>query len=86
MRFTNKGILYAPDYVVNAGGVINVYQEIIGYDSQEATKKVEKIYDKVLDIFKISKEKQITPGQAANYLAEERIRTIRNIRSNYIKR
>ena len=82
----NKGILYAPDYVVNAGGVINVYQEIIGYDSQEATKKVEKIYDKVLDIFKISKEKQITPGQAANYLAEERIRTIRNIRSNYIKR
>ena len=80
------GILYAPDYVVNAGGVINVYQELLGYDKTEATKKVEKIYGKVLEIFKIAKDKNMTPAQAADFVAEERIRKIRNVRSNYIKR
>jgi len=82
----NLGILYAPDYVVNAGGVINVYQEILGYDPEEAKRKVKRIYNKVLEIFKIAKEKEITPAKAANHLAEERIRVIRNIRSNYIVR
>ncbi|MDD4244039.1 MAG: Glu/Leu/Phe/Val dehydrogenase [Bacilli bacterium] len=81
-----RGILYAPDYVINAGGVINVYQEILGYDPNEAKRKVEKIYGKVLDVFKIAKENNITPAKAADRLAEERIRVIRNIRGNYIKR
>lgn len=86
VELEKAGILYAPDYVVNAGGVINVYQEMLGYDPEEAKRKVERIYNKVLDIFKIAKEKQITPAQAANHLAEERIRVIRNVRGNYIKR
>ena len=59
---------------------------MLGYDPDEAKRKVERIYNKVLDIFKIAKEKQITPAQAANHLAEERIRVIRNVRGNYIKR
>lgn len=86
VELEKAGILYAPDYVVNAGGVINVYQEMLGYDPEEAKRKVGRIYNKVLDIFKIAKEKQITPAQAANHLAEERIRVIRNVRGNYIKR
>ena len=86
VELEKRGILYAPDYVVNAGGVINVYKEILGYDANEAKRKVEKIYGKVLEVFKIAKENNITPAKAADRLAEERIRVIRNIRGNYIKR
>jgi leucine dehydrogenase len=81
-----KGILYAPDYVMNAGGVINVYQEIIGYDREEAKKKTEKIYDRILEVFQIAKEENITTAEAADRLAEKRIKTIGNVRKNYIKR
>lgn len=81
-----KGILYAPDYVINAGGVINVYQEILGYDEDEAKRKTEKIYDRLLEVYKIAKEEKITTALAADRMAEKRIKTIGNVRSNYIKR
>lgn len=81
----DKGILYAPDYVINAGGVINVYQEILGYDKDEALRKVKKIYDKLLEIFHLAKKQNITPLDAANRIAEERLRVIKNVRSNYIR-
>lgn len=80
-----KGILYAPDYVINAGGVINVYQEIIGYDRQESENKVIKIYDRLLEIFKIAKAENITTAEAADRMAERRIQVIGNVRKNYIK-
>ncbi|MDF2699614.1 MAG: leucine dehydrogenase [Haloplasmataceae bacterium] len=81
-----KGILYAPDYVINAGGVINVYQEIIGYDKEEATRKTVKIYDRLLEVYKIAKEQNIPTSLAADRMAEARIKTMRNIKGNYIKR
>ncbi|HEY8365139.1 MAG TPA: Glu/Leu/Phe/Val dehydrogenase [Haloplasmataceae bacterium] len=80
-----KGILYAPDYVINAGGVINVYQELIGYDVNEATAKVKNIYNRLLEVYKIAKEENISTAKAADRLAEKRIATIKNVRSNYIK-
>ncbi|ERJ11584.1 Leu/Phe/Val dehydrogenase [Haloplasma contractile] len=80
------GILYAPDYVINAGGLINVYQEILGYDADEAKKKTERIYDRLLDIYRIAKENNMTTVEAANKMAEDRIQTMKNVRSNYIKR
>ncbi len=80
-----KGILYAPDYVINAGGVINVYQEIIGYDKEESLNKVRRIYDRLLEVYKIAKEEGITTAKAADRMAEKRINAMRNVRSNYIK-
>jgi len=81
-----KGILYAPDYVINAGGVINVYQEIMGYDVEEATNKVKNIYNRLLEVYRIAKEEKISTSLAADRMAEIRIAKIKNVRSNYIKR
>lgn len=81
-----RGILYAPDYVINAGGLINVYQELLGYDKEEAKKKTERIYDRLLEIYKIAKEQSIPTAKAADVLAETRINTLKNVRSNFIKR
>jgi leucine dehydrogenase len=68
-----RGILYAPDYVANAGGVINGTTELLGWTTARAQAKVEAIYDTVLEIFRIADEKRITPARAADELAEARI-------------
>ena len=68
-----KGIIYAPDYVVNAGGLINVSTEISGMSGDEAMKLAQGIYNTTLSIFKIAKEKNIPTYAAANFIAEERI-------------
>lgn len=71
-----KGITYAPDYVINAGGVINVADELHGYNRERALQKVEGIYDIILRIFEISKEENIPSSEAADKMAEERIARI----------
>lgn len=81
-----KGILYAPDYVINAGGVINVYQEMLGYDVEEATAKVKNIYNRLLEVYRIANEENISTARAADRMAEMRIAKMKNVRSNYIKR
>ncbi|MBE9051210.1 tryptophan dehydrogenase ScyB [Nostocales cyanobacterium LEGE 11386] len=68
-----KGIIYCPDYVINAGGLINVYNEMIGYDEEKAFQQVHNIYDTLLAIFYIAKQQQITTNDAAKQLAENRI-------------
>lgn len=82
----DRGILYAPDFVINAGGVINVYHEIIGYDKNRVMKDVELIYDRLIDIFKISDEQNVHTQSAAKVFAENRIASIAKIRANYIPR
>lgn len=80
-----RGILYAPDYVINGGGVINVYQEFFPpYNREKALQKVEKIYNRLLNIFRVANELGINTQQAANKLAEERIEKISRIRSNFL--
>lgn len=80
-----KNILYAPDYVINAGGVINVYQEFFPpYDQEKTLKVIQNIYDRLLAIFAYSKKHNLNTQLAANMFAEERIRLIGHIRSNYI--
>jgi leucine dehydrogenase len=69
----DKGILYAPDYLINSGGVINCYTEVAGLGAKWSIEKTEGIYDTTLNIFKLSKEKNIPTYQAANILAEERV-------------
>lgn len=79
-----KGIVYAPDYVINAGGVINVADELYGYNRERAIKKVENIYNNIESVIEISKRNQIPTSQAADRLAEERIAKMKNSRSQFL--
>ncbi|MCF8008807.1 MAG: leucine dehydrogenase [Halanaerobiales bacterium] len=81
-----KGIIYAPDYVINAGGVINVYDELIGYDRERALKRAKNIYNNIKKVFKISKRDKIPTYEAADIMAEERIEKIGEVRRNFIPR
>ncbi len=70
-----RGILYAPDFIVNGGGVINVVEELApgGYNKERALAKAANIYNILLEIFDMAKERDILPYEAANAFAEERI-------------
>ncbi|MFC4324047.1 branched-chain amino acid dehydrogenase [Litchfieldia salsa] len=79
------GIVYAPDYVINAGGVINVADELYGYNYDRAIKKVELIYDNIEKVIDIAKRDRIPTYKAADRLAEERIERMRNSRSQFLQ-
>jgi leucine dehydrogenase len=79
------GIVYAPDYVINAGGVINVADELYGYNQERAMKKVEQLYTTIEKIIGISKRDGIPTYVAADRMAEERIARIRNSRSQFLQ-
>lgn len=72
-----KGILYAPDFLINAGGIINCAWERRGYDKQAAMAQTEEIYRTALSIFKRSHEEKIPTYLAANQAAEQRVRSVR---------
>jgi leucine dehydrogenase len=67
------GIVYAPDYVINAGGVINVFSEIAGWDLEETRRKVSEIFDTVSHVLRISRQQRIPTHRAADRLAQRRI-------------
>lgn len=69
----DRGILYAPDYVVNAGGVIQVADELHGFDFERCRAQAAKIYDTTLAIFARAKEDGIPPAAAADRIAEQRM-------------
>jgi leucine dehydrogenase len=79
------GIIYAPDYVINAGGVINVADELYGYNHDRAMKKVETIYTNIEKVIEISKRDGIPTYLAADRMAEERIERMRNSRSQFLQ-
>lgn len=79
-----KGIVYAPDFVVNAGGVMNIADELNGYNKERALKKVETIYDNVMKVFEIARRDNIGTHIAAERMAEERIQTIKQSRSQFL--
>lgn len=72
-RLSALGILYAPDFVVNAGGIINIAAEQGGYDPQTAAKMVDRIYDNLSEIFHISDALGVSTEQAAEKMADDRI-------------
>jgi leucine dehydrogenase len=78
-----KGITYAPDFLINAGGLINVYQEHIGYNKETAYRQAQLIYDVTLEILKVSAAEQIHTQKAAMNLAEKRINDISKLKSTY---
>ncbi|KAI7263075.1 hypothetical protein KC345_g9245 [Hortaea werneckii] len=79
------GIVYAPDYVINAGGVINIADELNGYHKERAFKQIAKIYDSITRVLEISQLSGIPAYAAADQLAEERISLLRNSRSTFLR-
>jgi leucine dehydrogenase len=71
-----RDILYAPDYVANAGGVINVYSELANWDSKRSFRKADEIYDTILGVYEIAKADGIPTYQAADRLAERRLKAV----------
>lgn len=78
-----KGILYAPDYLINAGGLINCYSEIAGFNKKKTLQMAENIYEATRRVLKKSKEENIPTHEAANKIAEKRIEDIRKIKAAY---
>ena len=72
----DMGIVYAPDYLINAGGVINCYFEVTGYDKDRVMDLTKNIYNTTLSIFEKAEQENIPTYLAANKLAEERIEAI----------
>ncbi len=68
-----RGILYAPDYVANAGGVINVCIGALGWERERVAAKVDGIYDTLLNIFKLAETEGIPTSRAADQLVERRL-------------
>lgn len=68
-----RGILYAPDYAINAGGLVNVAQEVLGYDAKAARAKTLKIYDTILDICERSKRLAAPTHKVADIIVEEKL-------------
>ncbi|MGN6476335.1 MAG: Glu/Leu/Phe/Val dehydrogenase dimerization domain-containing protein [Flavipsychrobacter sp.] len=76
-----KGIVYAPDFLINAGGLINVAAELDGYNRERVMGNVEKIYDRTLEIYKLSDTEKVHAQAAAIKLAEKRIADIASVKS-----
>ncbi len=79
-----RGILYVPDYVINAGGVINVAIERQGYNRDRATHQVDRIYDIVKLIFALAEQENIPTYKAADRLAEKRINDLAKVHRPYL--
>jgi len=79
-RIADRGILYAPDFVVNAGGLINVHDELHGYSRTRALHRVDSIYDATTAILDAAERHGINPNEAAEKIAEDRIREIGDLR------
>ena len=73
-RLFDKGIIYAPDYLINAGGVMNCYAEIHGISDNKVMEMAGNIYQTTLDILNKSQQENISTSLAANKIAEKRIR------------
>ncbi|HAT71048.1 MAG TPA: leucine dehydrogenase, partial [Flavobacteriaceae bacterium] len=70
-----RGIAYAPDFLINAGGIINVYAELEGYDKKEIIRKTENIFNTTLEILNSADVNKITTHTAALQIAQQRIAT-----------
>ena len=75
-----RGVLYTPDFIINAGGVINVADELNGYDQRRAYLRIEGIFGAVRRVFETARKEGLTPSLAADRVAEERIRAVGRIR------
>jgi leucine dehydrogenase len=79
-----RGITYAPDYVINAGGLINVNAELNGWTAERARNKAGEICDAILRVFEIAQEEGIPSYRAADRLAVQRIAAVAKVRQNFV--
>jgi len=79
-----KGILYAPDYAINAGGLINVANEIDGYNRERAFNQAEGIYETLMTIYKTSEDENIPTNHAAEKVAIQRMEDISKLRNVFL--
>ncbi|MEI8134602.1 MAG: Glu/Leu/Phe/Val dehydrogenase [bacterium] len=82
-ELATRGILYAPDYVINAGGLINVASELEGYSQTRALRQAENIYNTLKKVLTRSSELGITTNEAANHVVEERLAAISSTKRIY---
>ncbi len=82
----DRNVLYAPDYVINAGGLINVYHELKGYNEHAAKKQARGIYHTLLEIFSVAEKAKVPTQLASNQVAEQRIAQVKAMRGlkNYL--
>lgn len=78
-----KGIIYAPDYVINAGGIINIASELEGYNEERALQNAGNIYNTITDILEYSDEHNMPAHKASNALAEKRIEMVGKVKNKY---
>ncbi len=78
-----KGVIYAPDFLINAGGLINVYSELTGYNRERAIQRTEKIYDFTLEILKNAAVENVPTYLAATRMAEKRIADIGKVKLGF---
>ncbi|WP_345792981.1 Glu/Leu/Phe/Val dehydrogenase dimerization domain-containing protein [Thauera sp. JM12B12] len=74
VELMKRGILYAPDYVINAGGIIDVYHERIGFDRGALLKHIEGIHDNLMEVFERARKEERPTGEVADAIAEERFK------------
>jgi leucine dehydrogenase len=79
-----RGILYAPDYVINAGGVINVYGELNDWTADQAKRKAGEIYETLGQIFELAKNDGLPTYEAADRVAERRIGQVGTLQRTWI--
>jgi leucine dehydrogenase len=79
-----KDVLYAPDYLINAGGLMNVSIEFEGWSDTKASRMVDTIFDTTMRIFKISQDQNIPVYRATDVLAESRIDSIKKIQGKFL--
>ena len=80
----DQGLLYAPDYVINAGGLCNVYGELQGWTPEQSTKKAGAIYDTLLRIFNRAQGENVPTSKAADRVARQRIVEARELRRGHV--
>jgi valine dehydrogenase (NAD+) len=76
-RLLERGILYCPDFVVNSGGVIQVADELDGFDFERAKAKTALIYDTTIEVLELAASKGVTPTEAATHIADQRMAAAR---------
>jgi len=81
-----RNILYAPDYAINAGGLMNVFLELEAYSEDRATRMVSKIYNTIHTIIGIAEREGISTARAADLMAERRLETVGKLKRSYLKR
>jgi len=80
----DRGILYAPDYCVNSGGVIQVADELEGFSFERAQQRASGIFETTKAVFALARADSVTPAEAADRLAERRMRDVGRLRGVYL--